>query len=45
MNYLAHRLPYVPNDRLRYMLIGDARVSKADGSPSLDMPHDATLYL
>ena len=33
-NYLGHR-PYVPNERLRHMRIGDARVSKADGSQSL----------
>ena len=31
----------VPNDRLRHMLIGDARVSKADGSQSLDLQRDA----
>ena len=28
MNYLAHRLPYVPNKRLRYMRIGYAREIK-----------------
>ena len=33
-NCLGHR-PYVPNERLRHMRIGDARVSKADGSQSL----------
>ena len=31
----------VANDRLRHRLIGDARVSKADGSPSLDLQRDA----
>ena len=31
----------VPNDRLRHMLIGYARVSKADGSQSLDVQRDA----
>ena len=31
----------VPNDCLRHMLIGDARVSKADGSQSLDLQRDA----
>ena len=31
----------VANDRLRHMLIGYARVSKADGSQSLDLQHDA----
>ena len=30
----------VANDRLRHMLIGYARVSKADGSQSLDLPRD-----
>ncbi|AOW49748.1 hypothetical protein A4R89_10360 [Acetobacter ascendens] len=29
------------NQRLRNMLIGYARVSKADGSQSLDLQHDA----
>ena len=33
--------PSVPNDRLRHMLIGYARVSKADGSQSLDLQRDA----
>ena len=33
--------PYVANDRLRHILIGYARVSKADGSQSLDLQHDA----
>ena len=33
--------PHVPNERLRYMRIGDARVSKADGSQSLDLQRDA----
>ena len=33
--------PHVPNERLRYMLIGYARVSKADGSQSLDLQRDA----
>ena len=37
----SHQRPYVPNDRLRYMLIGYARVSKADGSQSLDLQRDA----
>ena len=39
-----HRLgprPPVANDRLRYILIGYARVSKADGSQSLDLQRDA----
>ena len=31
----------VANDRLRYMLIGYARVSKADGSQPLDLQRDA----
>ena len=31
----------VANDRLRYMLIGDARVSKADSSQPLDLQRDA----
>ena len=31
----------VANDRLRHRLIGDARVSKADGSQSLDLQRDA----
>ena len=40
---LAGRRPRPPvaNDRLRHMLIGDARVSKADGSQSLDLQRDA----
>ena len=33
--------PYVANGLLRYMLIGYARVSKADGSQSLDLQRDA----
>ena len=33
--------PHVPNDRLRHMLIGYARVSKTDGSQSLDLQRDA----
>ena len=33
--------PRVPNDRLRHMLIGYARVSKTDGSQSLDLQRDA----
>ena len=33
--------PHVPNERLRHRLIGDARVSKADGSQSLDLQRDA----
>ena len=33
--------PCVANGRLRYMLIGYARVSKADGSQSLDLQRDA----
>ena len=37
----AGRKWYVPNDRLRYMLIGYARVSKADGSQPLDLQRDA----
>ena len=32
---------YVANDRLRHRLIGYARVSKADGSQSLDLQRDA----
>ena len=31
----------VANDRLRHVLIGSARVSKADGSQSLDLQRDA----
>ena len=34
-------LESVPNDRLRHMLIGDTRVSKADGSQSLELQRDA----
>ena len=33
--------PHVPNERLRHRLIGYARVSKADGSQSLDLQRDA----
>ena len=33
--------PSVANDRLRHMLIGDTRVSKADGSQSLELQRDA----
>ena len=33
--------PLVANDRLRHILIGSARVSKADGSQSLDPQRDA----
>ena len=33
--------PCVANDRLRHMLTGYARVSKADGSQSLDLQRDA----
>ena len=33
--------PCVTNDRLRHRRIGYARVSKADGSQSLDLPRDA----
>ena len=36
-----HPCPSVANGRLRHMLIGDARVSKADGSQSLDLQRDA----
>ena len=39
-NRLGPRSP-VANDRLRHMRIGDARVSKADGSQSLDLQRDA----
>ena len=35
-----HRL-YVTNEGLRYMRIGYARVSKADGSQSLDLQREA----
>ena len=31
----------VANERLRHMRVGDARVSKADGSQSLDLQRDA----
>ena len=34
-------LESVANDRLRHRRIGDARVSKADGSQSLDLQRDA----
>ena len=34
-------LESVANDRLRHRLIGDARVSKADGSQSLGLQRDA----
>ena len=37
----SRQRPHVPNDRLRYMLIGYARVSKTDGSQSLDLQRDA----
>ena len=37
------RARLVANDRLRHMLIGYARVSKADGSQSLDQQRDALL--
>ena len=39
----AGRRPHQPvaNDRLGHRRIGDARVSKADGSQSLDLPRDA----
>ena len=33
--------PPVANGRLRHVLIGYARVSKADGSQSLDLQRDA----
>ena len=33
--------PCIANDRLRHILIGYARVSKADGSQSLDLQRDA----
>ena len=33
--------PHVANDRLRHVLIGYARASKADGSQSLDLQRDA----
>ena len=33
--------PCIANDRLRYILIGYARVSKTDGSQSLDLQRDA----
>ena len=39
-NRLGPRPP-VANDRLRHVLIGYARVSKADGSQSLDLQRDA----
>ena len=36
-----HLRPYLPNGRLRHMLIGYARVSKTDGShQSLDLQRD-----
>ena len=35
--------PYVSNEDLRYMRIGYARVSKTDGSPSLDLKRDARV--
>ena len=35
----------VANDRFQHLRLGAGRVSTADGSPSLDLPHDATLYL
>ena len=40
---LARRRPRPPvaNDRLRHLRIGDARVSQADGSRSLDLQRDA----
>ena len=37
---VCHR-PSVANDRLRHMLIGYTRVSKADGSQSLELQRDA----
>ena len=43
---MAHRKTdrnplYVSNERLRYMRIGYTRVSKEDGSQSLDLQRDA----
>ena len=38
-------LSHSTNDRLRHMLIGYARVSKADGSQSLDLLGAATRNL
>ena len=40
-NWEGGPCPSVANDRLRQMLIGYARVSKADGSQSLDLQRDA----
>ena len=37
------RNAFVPNPRLRQMLIGYTRVSKADGSQSLDLQRDALI--
>ena len=38
---MAERFPFGHNGRLRHRLIGYARVSKADGSQSLDLQRDA----
>ena len=40
MHTARHPRLYVPNERLRNMRIGYARVSKADGSQSLDQQRD-----
>ena len=40
-NWEGGPCPSVANDRLRQTLIGYARVSKADGSQSLDLRRDA----
>ena len=40
LHRFGHRQP-VANDRLRHMLIGYTRVSKADGSQSLELQRDA----
>ena len=38
---MSSLISHLPNGRLRYMLIRYARVSKADGSQSLDLQRDA----
>ena len=40
-NRPGHGRDHVPNPRLRHVLIGYARVSKTDGSQSLDLQRDA----
>ena len=43
LTHRHQRNAHVPNPRLRQMLIGYARVSKADGSQSLDLQRNALI--